>query len=227
MLALAFMAALALSALAVSAASAAIPSLTSDGPVGLTGSDTAGTKSTLTAFGLKVECNITYHWRKYNETPHKTIPSGATTFTVTRTPNECVGVIGGTSTPATITQNGCDTVTHAGETIAPLGTGKYADATDIVCPGSAQTEIHIYTNSTHATTICTIQIPGQTGLAGGTVQNNGGNLQFGGPITGMKATKTGVLCGGTAETSTAEVDLSVNASGTNEGGGATSVSFSD
>jgi hypothetical protein len=224
-LGLALVAVFAMSAVVASAASAAIPSLTSDGPVTLSGSDNVGTKSTLTAFGLKTECNATYHAHKYNVTPRVFIPSGATTVTVTPTYSNCLGVIGGTSTPATVTFNGCDYVLHIGNTVA--GVEKYGGTTDIVCPEGQQIEIHVYTNSSHATTICTIKVPGQTGLAGVTVQNSGGNLVLGGPITGIRASKTGILCGGTAETTTGEEDISITVSGKNEAGGATSVSISD
>jgi hypothetical protein len=225
-LGLALVAVFAMSAVVASAASAAIPSLTAaSGPVTLSGSDTAGTKSTLTAFGLKTECTGSYTAHKYNVTPREFIPSGATTITVTPVYTNCVGVIGGTSTPATVTMNGCDYVLHVGNTVA--GVEKYGGTTDVVCPESQQIEVHVYTNSTHATTICTVKVPGQTGLVGGTVQNNAGNLKLGGPITGIRSTKTGILCGGTAETTIGEEDISAEVSGAKEGGGANSVSISD
>jgi hypothetical protein len=191
---------------------------------GLTLDGAEATPGKFTAFGFKVECKGTYTGHRYNETPHQVIPPEATTVTVTPAYNECSSFIGETKAPSTVTMNGCDYVVHIGGT---LGAGKWATTTDIVCPEGAQVEMHAYTSAAHSSTICTVKVPAQTGLTGGFVTNlAAGKLTLGGPIKGIKATRTGILCGGPAETNAAEEDLDVEVSGT-EAGGPAAVEISD
>jgi hypothetical protein len=65
-------------------------------------------------------------------------------------------------------------------------------------------------------------------LTGGFVENlAGGKITLGGTVGGIKATKTGILCGGTAETNSAEVHGDAVVSGTNELGEPTAIEISD
>ena len=127
--------------------------------------------------------------------------------------------------PVTVMANGCDGVTKIGETISA---GKWGGTGEIVCPEGKQIEILAYTNASHTSTICTVKIPPQAGLAGGFVENiAAGKITLGGTVTGIKATKTGVLCGGAAETKSAEVHGDAIVSGTNKAGEATAIEISD
>jgi hypothetical protein len=214
------MVALVMSGLAASTASAG--AMTSTGKTRLTGEDT---HVKLTAFGLAVECPIRYDMGNANETPHGLVSSGATTFTMQPTfLLTCASYIGETLLPTTVTMNGCDFVVHIG---SALGVGFwYKATTDIVCPAGKEIELHAYTNVAHATTVCTVKVPAQTGLGNGTLEVFGNVLELKGPIKGIKATKTGILCGGTAETSSGEQDITAVISGTNEAGAATAISLS-
>ncbi len=212
---------LATSATVASAASAA-GQLTSDGPVKLTGTSAGGAA---TAFGFKVECHEHATVGAVGETPHGFLTPPVSAFTVQTQSTNCVATIGATVAPATVTANGCDGVTKIGETISA---GKWGGTGEIVCPESKQIEIHAYTNSAHTSTICTVKIPSQAGLTGGSVENiAGGKITLGGTIKGIKATKTGILCGGTAETNSAEVHGDAVVSATNKAGGATAIEISD
>jgi hypothetical protein len=212
----------AMSAVAASAASAAPGVLTSDGPVKLTGTSAGGAA---TAFGFKVECHEHATVGAVGETPHGFLTPPVSSFTVQTQSTNCVATIGVTIAPATVTTNGCDGVTKIGETISAE---KWGGTGEIVCPESKQIEIHAYTNSAHTSSICTVKIPPQTGLTGGSVENiAGGKITLGGTVKGIKATKTGVLCGGTAETNSAEVHGDAVVSGTSNAGEATAISISD
>jgi hypothetical protein len=151
------------------------------------------------------------------------VASGATTFTVTPTYTGCNAFIGETKAPTTITTNGCDFVLHIGLLLTPP---RFAISYEIVCPAGAQMEIHSYTSSTHASTICTVKIPAQTGLTNGTVETSGSNLHLGGPVGGIKETKTGILCGGAGETTVGEWDVNDTIIGKSGGGAATAISVS-
>jgi hypothetical protein len=195
--------------------------LTSDGPVKLTATESS---ATITAFGLKVACHAQYSIGNIFSTPHGTtaVPTSELTAAVTYT--GCLAYIGETKAPATVTMNGCDEVIHLGSVIGPF---EISGTVDIKCPETAtQIEIHAYTNSEHKTSICTTKIPLQNGLVSGFVKTVGSNVTLGGPVTGMHVTKTGLLCGGTAETNSGEIDMDAVISGTSAGGAATSISVS-
>jgi hypothetical protein len=218
-LGIAMVAVCAMSAVMASVASAG--AFTSTGKTKLTSTESA---ATLTAFGLKVTCHAVYHFGNVNETPHGFVSSGATTFTVAPTYTSCNSFIGETNAPTTVTMNGCDFVLHIG---ARIGAGpKYVLTTDIVCPAGKEIERHSYTSAAHSSTVCTVKIPAQTGLSNQTVETSGSNFKIGGPLKGIKATKTGILCGGAGETTTGEQDVNAEISGTNEGGTATAISVS-
>ena len=216
-LGLSLVAVFAMSAMVASAASAG--ELTSDGPVDLHATENP---AVLTAIaGQKVECHATYTIGNVNETPHATfITLPKANLTVTPDYTNCVSVIGELKAPLTVTMNGCDFVLHIG---AQLEAGKYSGTADVVCEGSNQIEVHAYSSAAHSSTVCTYKIPAQTGLTGGFVKNAAGKVELGGPVTGIKATRTGILCGGTAETKEAKQDIGVVVSGTNEAGAATNI----
>jgi hypothetical protein len=195
-------------------------------PESLTLDGTDATKTKLTMFGgQSVECLGTYKGHKYNVTPHELLEANATTATVTPSYAECTAKIGEPTVPATVTTNGCDYVLQIGATTEA---GKWAATTDIVCPEGAQVETHAYSSSSHATSICTYKLPAQTGLSGAYVKNiGGGKITLGGTVKGIKVTRTGILCGGTAETKEAEEHLDVEFSGTDGEGGVAEVSVSD
>ena len=216
-LGLSLMAVFMMSAMVASAASAG--ELTSDGPVKLSATENP---AVLTAIaGQKVECHVVYTFGKVGVTPHPdfmTLP--ASTFTVAPDYTNCVTLIGELKAPSTVTMNGCDFVWHIGTQIAA---GKYNFTVDIICEAGKEIEMHSYSSAAHSSTVCTYKYPAQTGLTGGFTQNTAGKVELGGPITGIKATRTGILCGGTAETKEAKWDMGAVVSGTNETGGATSI----
>ncbi len=218
--------------LAVSSMSAPAASAQSQGhvvadgtSVKLTATSATGTKSLRRLFGQRVECHVHYTIGNINDTPHGVGNLPATERTVAQDQSNCVGSIGELAAPATVTMNGCDYVWHIGTTIE---VGKWGSTTDIVCPAGKQIEAHVYTSATHATTVCTFNIPAQSGLTGGFVRNvAGGKITFGGPIKGIKATRSGVLCGGSAETTTGEEDFDAEVSGTNAAGSSTAIEVTD
>ncbi len=218
-LGLVLIAVVAMSVTVASAASAG--ELTSDGPVKLQGEES---NFTLTMFGQKLECQNKIDWGKVNETPHGFVFPPLTTFTLKYTFSNCTAFIGELKAPATVTMNGCDLAVHIGVKIKPL---RFHLIFDFVCEFEKFIEIHAYSSAAHSSSVCTYKIPAQTGLVGGTIENvAGGRVSLGGPVTGIKATRTGILCGGTAETSEAKQDIGAEISGTNEAGSATAIEVS-
>jgi hypothetical protein len=212
----------AMSSAIASAAIAETGKLTSDGPVKLTGTTTSGIAK---AFGFTLVCHEHAIVGAVNETPHGFVTPPLSTFTVQTESTGCVATIGAIEAPSTVVTNGCDGVTHLGETIAA---NKWGGTVDIVCPVGKQIEINSYTNASHTSLICKIKIPAQSGLTGGSAENLGeGKIGLNGFGGGIKATKTGILCGGNAETNSAEVTGTAVVSGTNEAGKATAIEISD
>jgi hypothetical protein len=221
---------LAMSAMAASSASAQVHKgwLTSDGPVKLTGTENP---ATLTAFGnQKLECHVHYDIGNVGETPHGFIEPPATEFTVKPTYSNCTASIGATKAPATVTTNKCDFVIKIGETIE---LGKWGTTAKVVCenPATESIEVHAYSSSAHTTTICTMKFPAQEGPTGGFVTNveeeGQWTITLGGTLNNITATKTGILCGGTAETKTAEQHLDAHITGFNEADEQTDITITD
>jgi hypothetical protein len=227
MLGLALVAVVAMSAMVASSASAQAGKgwLTSTGPVKLTGTQP---KATLTAFGnQEVECHGHYEIGNVGETPHGVITPPATKFTVTPHYTECVARIGATTAPATVTTNHCDFDLEIGET---KSAGHWKGTAKVRCENAGEAiEVHVYSNSSHSSTICTQKVTPQEGLEGGEVFNGeGGTIGLTGTIGGIKVEKTGILCGGTAETNEAVEHLEGTViSGTNELEEATAISITD
>ncbi len=225
-LGLALVAVCAMSAMAASAASAVTTpgELTSDGNVTVSG---AGTAETFTfEAGQKITCNATQAVGPQNVTPHGLVNPGAglTTLTVQPHYSSCTATVGGQSLPATFTTNGCDFVLHIGETIGV--TGKYGGTTDIVCGANESFEAHVYLNATYATSICTYNIPAQTGIPGGEIQNvAGGTVKIAGTAASIKAVRTGIVCGGPKETMAAVYHPTTLLSGKNKAEEPTAISI--
>jgi hypothetical protein len=197
--------------------------LTSDGPVELTGKDSEGEKATFTGFGLTASCQGEYTVGLENQTPHTFFDPSmifVAIFTVAPHYTNCTAKLGESSVPDTVTMNGCDYLVHV---------GNGAEHWEVVCPGGQQIEMHSYSGSSHLSSICTIKVPGQTGISGGAVENlkEGGveKLVVKEPLSSIRATKSGVLCGGSSETENASMDMHAVISGVNEEGKATGISI--
>jgi hypothetical protein len=244
-LGLVLVAVLAVSAVVASAASAQ-GKLTSDGPVTLVAEETGGAGSNVvTAFGFKGECpgsigtghKVLTEAETKEGKKHELIPSGAMTFTLTPHFNEANHncKIVGSNFPLTTDLNGCDYVTHIGQTSG--GNGTYSGTTDIVCPPGKEIVITIFTNITEETNnkpFCIVEIKPQTGLTGihGTDTGNG-FIDLTGAIEGIHATKTNatglshlVLCPNQT-TTTAKMDGDGTVRGFNSVGLPTAISLSD
>jgi hypothetical protein len=123
--------------------------------------------------------------------------------------------------------NGCDYLLHL-TTTDPANPGWYKVDTDVVCPAEKEIEMHVYTSAAHSSTICTVKFKAQTGLQGGLATNvAGGKVTLKGPFTGIHVTKTGVLCGGTATTTTGELDIKAILEGRNAANEPKSISITE
>jgi hypothetical protein len=234
-LGLALVAVFAMSAMAASSALAVEETqgvITSDGPVKLTGTDTVGEPSVLKFNATQsLECHGHYDVGNVGVTPHGfinlTAPNSVTSVTVAPTYTNCFGIVGATKAPATVTMNGCDYVIKIGTTNGVAG--QYAGTADLVCPGVAKVEVHLYNNAEHKTSICTFTFGAQTNKGGLFGQNEaGGKITLGGTATGIKATRdASVLCGKEETLETATLKAHIIVSGTNEAGLATNISLSE
>jgi hypothetical protein len=215
---------LAVGAVVATAASAKQATLTSDGPVKLSGTDNS---FRLTAFGnQKIECQDKLTLGVVNKTPHSFSPGTILSFTLANDLSGCTVSVGATKAPATVTTNKCDVVGHLGVGLIPPGFGY---SFDYVCENPEETiEIHAYSSGSHASSICTYKIPPQNGLTGGSAQNiANGQITLGGAITGITVSKTGILCGGTAEEHGVVQDIDAVVSGTNEEGKSTAIEITE
>ena len=234
----------ALSAAVSAVASAQQGTLTSTGPVTLTGEETPKPpepgKNALTYNGLRVECNeSTYTGHKYNVTPHTLIPVGATTFTITPHYKQTgVGTENCKVNPgefrATVDMNGCDYVAHIGGTTGGV-VGTYTVTFDIVCPVGKEITLTVWTSGADDTNgvvpMCIQHIPAQAGLGGAHLTDTGnGHIDLTGPIKNIKVTQTKstthpILCPH-KEAPVAELDIDVTLKGHNAAGEPTSISLS-
>lgn len=219
-LSLALVAVFAMSAVVGSPASAQQGELTSDGPVKLTGKD-SGEKISLTGFEMSVTCEGEYTIGLENETPHTFWDPSiifVAIFTIAPHYNNCEASTGET----TLTMNGCDYLIHV---VNDGGGGEFGTTADIVCPGSSQIEVHMYSSSSHSLSICTVKVPPQTGATGGVLKtiSEGGvhKLTLKGPISGLKVTKSG-LCG-SGEINNGALDVHAVIGGINKAGEPTGI----
>lgn len=237
-LGLALAAVFAFSALAASVASAQQGKFTSDGPVTVTGEETAGSALLANAITGPIG-NITcdgskYTGHKYNATPHGLISSGETTVTITpHVTTLCTAHIPISGTrPATVTMNGCDYVIHLGQTTG--GANTYGVTTDVVCPPTKQIEVHIYKTGSvshpDADSICTIKI-GETNNQGITGLHEtstpvSDDIDLGGTLLDVHTETTGTLCGSSTN-ETADLHLDVTLKGHNAAGASTGITLTD
>ncbi len=224
-LGLALIAVFAMSALAASAAQAVTTDgeFTSDGKVTVTGH---GTESETFETGQKVTCTGHHTVMPQNQTPWGFFNPGAglTTLTDQVHYSSCTVEVGAQKLPGTVTTNSCDFVIHIGET--KVANVSYSATVDIVCSGTDVIETHLYQNASHAPSICTYKIGPQTGLTGAILENvAAGDGKTSGEVTGIKMSRTGVLCGGTKETNAGVLHLNATLSGTNEAGFPTDISI--
>jgi hypothetical protein len=222
-LGLALVAVVALSAMAASTASAQTNGmLTSDSsPVWIHGEDEPNTTTPLTAFGGTTECAVaTYSGGKINGTTggtpkhHEGLVTPASSFTLTPKYSGCLasGVL-----PETITMNGCDYVIHIGPTVG-ASNDLYSVTADLVCPENQEVTIDIFGDAGHTVPVCTIHIPPQAGLTGGTLTDEptSDHITLGGTIGGITMTKTkgaAGVCDNHEHTSTGALDLAVTLAG--------------
>ncbi len=190
-LGLALMALVALSAVAATAASAANGTLTSDGPVTLTGTQVETTEKTndLTALGSYTICpKSTYHGHKYNVTPHVLIPSGAETVTITPTYVNCTSSVLKLAT--TVKMNECDYVFHLQETTGAADT--YGILATVVCPVGKHIEVTIGSGANDCTITITENAAGYKGLD--VTDQTNGHLLIKGTIENITVDAVGNTC---------------------------------
>lgn len=229
---LALVALFALSAVVAATASAQQGKLTGPGPMTLTATETGTGQNKLTAFGAGVECpGSHYVGHKYNETPHKFIPSGATTATLTPIYTETVTkegkkdencLVAGVGWSATIDLNGCDYVIHLGVTTGGVE-NTYGVTFDIVCPVGKEITVTLWTNKTLHTAeplkpFCILHVPPQVGLVGAhATDTTEGHIDLTGEVEKIKVTRTNqgshaILCpNSTTETAKFDLDVTVDA----------------
>jgi hypothetical protein len=243
-LGLALVAVFALSAVGASAVAAQQAIFTSDGPVTLTGTENAGTLNAVTGFGITAKCpESTGTGHKYNATPHTVISDIEGTFTLTPHIKQ-VGSNGHANCratpgnfPATTDFNGCDYVTHLGQTTGEGDT--YGGTLDLVCPPGNEVMWTVWTtdheHTTSMTPFCLFRIPPQVGLAGAHLTDTtNGTVDVNGTIEGIKATRvnnTGidthtVLCP-ESTTTVGKLDINVTVKGINAAGGSTLIGISE
>ncbi|HEU5142423.1 MAG TPA: hypothetical protein VFU04_04615 [Solirubrobacterales bacterium] len=218
-LGLAMVAAFAFSAISAAGASAQTAGhITSDGPVGLIGTEiseaSGGGPNKFTAFGSNVECDSVYEGHKENSTPSKgtkeLISSGETSTTITPKWTNCNG-------GRHIDTRSCDMeISDATTTGGVAGTYGVLGAIECNTPGD-----YIFVDATAG---CDVRVFEQTNLSGAHLTNQGGgHMRLHGTITGIHATTS---CFDLTTTS-ASLHLDVTIKGTNAEGGATAVSISD
>lgn len=221
-------AALGVSVVAASAAPAQQGELTSDGPVTLLGTETAGIPANgWTVFFGKVECpGSTFTGHKHFITPHSLVASGSTEVTFTPHYNQaaCVSESGGSSFSTTIDMNGCDFVLRFGHTSGLIANGTYGATIAMECQANQQIQLTQFSSDSHAFKICTTNIRPQFGTNEIHVTNSfSGDLVVRGALRKMHAEKSG-LCGANT-TNEAELDVSITLEGRDSKGKATSISL--
>jgi hypothetical protein len=188
-----------MSAVAASAASAQQGTITSDGPLTITWSETGVNQNYLKAFGLEIRCpGSTMIGHKGATTPHTAIPSGSTEITLTPTYVNCI--VAGLNWPMTITMNGCDYTLTVGETTPSGAADTYGVSTSLKCPQGQEVTFEIWTPGKHNGVnppMCVIHL-GEAGnqnktgphLTDTTQGGLANDIDISGVFTGITATKT-------------------------------------
>lgn len=223
-LGLSLIAVVACSALAISDASAQQGVLTSDGPVTLDLTGTAGEVSEgITTFGERIECpGTTYTGHKYNVTPHESIPTGTSTITVTPQFAKCSFSMAPYA--MTLVMNGCDYVFHIGGTVS---TGTYSLLADIACGAGKAIEVGIFSGQAENITLCRWLVHSQSGLSGLTITTSegAGDLGIVGAMKGIHVEALGAFCSETSTAGEFHMDLTVKGKAVN--GAPTAIAISD
>jgi hypothetical protein len=200
----------------------------------LTGTDTIGQKSVLTYnANQELKCHGHYHIgpvTTFAETggveTHGETSFPAEEITVAPTYTGCEAYINGTKLgTATVTMSGCDFDLVLGA----VSGGSGPVTASLTCPSGQSVIVHVYTNEAHTTNVCTYTF-GETGnknRTGSSLSAPGaGELTLGGTTTGISASRTGILCGGTGSTTTASLTAHAMISGKNKKGEAVALSLS-
>jgi hypothetical protein len=219
------MAVFAISATAASAASAESQgTLTSDGLVSLTGTDSTLFQITFNA-NQRYYCDTHYLIGNVDTTPHQPLSTPEKTFTIVPEFSDCEAVLNGQpETPATFTMNGCDFVLGIGKGES----GVYGTTLQLACPTGKEIEFHMYSSEAHTTTICTFKLSAQSGITGATVSNSGEeSVTLNGTFSGIHETRTGILCGGSSTSNSVQLDIDALITGYNEAEEPTAISLTE
>lgn len=242
-LGLALVAMFAMGAVAASAASAQDPQgeLTADGPVTLKATETGEPlDNSLTAFEKKVTCPgstltghaVLTHKETEEKKEHGVITTPVTKVTVTPHYNQEACTVDN-ELDATVEMNGCDFVLTAGKTTDEVA-GTYGVTADITCPTGKQIHVGVWGAETSHTEgrLCTIEVPGQEGLAGAHLTHTTGavhDIDIKGTFTGIHVTRHGLclLDGKGTKDEGGKFDIDMTIKGYNAEGGETPVTITD
>jgi hypothetical protein len=246
-LGLGLVAVFALSAVTASAASAQVGTITSTGPVTLTGTQTgAKNENSLTAFGGVVTCaNAKYTGHKtlteaqtISGLKHEAVPNDTSKVTITPHYGSCITTQAGIEFPTTVDMNSCDFHFDLGVTIAA---NKYKVKAAEECvkkvpenPALETIKITVFANAAKHTAnepFCVIDITKQTerGETLAATDTLNGTIDITGTIEGIKADRespTGSILCPKEETKTGILHIDATITGDNVGGAATTVSLS-
>jgi hypothetical protein len=95
----------------------------------------------------------------------------------------------------------------------------FSATTSVNCSTGTEIIVHVYTNASHSTNICTFTVDEATNQEekGAFVKNIAeGDLTLGGTVNGLHVVRTGFLCGGTSTTNEASLELHGVLSAVNE-----------
>lgn len=197
----------------------------------LTWPETAASSNATTMFGVKLECaNFIATGHAYDQTPHKSISSGATTITLIPHYGTCTWPGG---FPTTRDVNGCDYVLHIGKTSGEKQ-GTYEVTTNIVCPPGQETMFTMFLNATkhmENKPFCKLDVQAPLGLKGlHATETENGHFAITGTLKGIHVASTNIeggTCPTSATTANAEFDFDLTVRGLNGAGQATTIALSD
>jgi len=231
----------ALSAVTASAALAQVGTITSTGPVKLTGTLTgAKNENSFTAFGGVLSCAtakytgnkiLTQAQTEAGKT-HELVPTDSSSVTVTPHYGSCILTQAGIEFPTTVDMNGCDFELDFGVTTGVAN--KYKVKTTEECPSTQTIKTTIFENATkHAENkpFCVIDITKETNRGEGLTATDtlNGSIDITGTVEGLKMDRespTGSFLCPKEETKTGIWHFDINVTGDNAAGAATTISLS-
>jgi hypothetical protein len=230
----------ALSAMTASAASAQVGTITSTGPVTLTGTQTGvPNENSLTVFGGVVTCaNAKYTGHKVLTEAqtiagktHERLPNDSSSVTITPHYGSCITKQAGIEFPDTIDMNGCDFEFDLGVTISA---NKYKVKTTEECPSANTIKVTDFANAAKHTgnePFCVIDITKETNRGEGLVATDtlNGTIDITGTIENIKAHKespTGSILCPKEETNKGIWHFDLSFTGDNAVNAATTISLS-